>query len=285
MLSYLDLGAVRLHETSTRSVIKVEGLTGPPGVRGAARDRPEDDGAVEPRAAYLGPRLIVIEGEVWGATQDAALAEWRTIAAVFYGCIGTDATLTWQDGQTGPVLQATVRLAGEALPVLEGGAPIIPYQLQLRAADPRGYSQTLQSVSVAPPSTSGGFPLPVVFPIPFGAGASGGTATVTNAGTVHTWPTITVQGPINGPVVGNATTGEFLFFDGLTLADGAALQIETNPVRRSATVAGANALGALRWADSVFPRIARGVNQLQIYGAGGYGGSTQLTVAWRDAYL
>mgnify|MGYP000909050895 CR=1 FL=1 len=285
MISYLDLGAVRLHETSTRSVIKVEGLTGPTGVRGDARPRPEDDGAVEPRTQYLGARLVVVEGEVWGATQDAAWAEWRQLAAAFYASLRADSTLAWRDGQAGPDLQAAVRLAGEVTPVIEGGTPVISYQVQLRAADPRRYSQAVQSVSVSPPTVSGGMPLPITFPIPFGSGAAGGTATATNGGTVETWPTITVQGPIIGPVVGNTTRGEYLYFDGLSLAAGQTLVIETRQDARAATVDGANALGALRWAASRFPALSRGLNQMQLYGAGGYGVGTQMTVAWRDAYL
>ncbi len=59
----------------------------------------------------------------------------------------------------------------------------------------------------------------------------------------------------------------------------------TRPTARSATVDGANALGALRWASSRFPVMNPGGNQMQLYGAGGYGVGTKMTVAWRDAYL
>ena len=41
MIGYLDVGAERLHETSKRSVIQVDGLLGISGVRAIVRNRPQ----------------------------------------------------------------------------------------------------------------------------------------------------------------------------------------------------------------------------------------------------
>lgn len=287
MIDNLYLGSTQLADTATRAVVRVEGLSGPPGVRGDTFPRPEADGVVEASASqYLSERIISVEGEVWGATISAAWGEFDTLCAAFNGVLSTAGNLRFQRAGGGIQLQCAVRLAGPVLQALEGGEALIRYQAQLRAADPLLYSQTEQSSTVGSPTTSGGFPLPVIFPIPFGTGASGGSLTATNGGNVATWPRIVIQGPVVGPVVVNSTTGQALYFDSLTLASGQTLTIECAPALRSALVAGASVLGSLRWADSDFLRLAVGANTVSFYGiGGGYAAGTTMSVYWRDAYV
>lgn len=287
MLDYLDIGAQRLHESGTRSLLRVAGLIGPTSMRGVLYDRPEDDGVVEPLAQFKGARIIILEGECWGASIAAAWSEFDLLAAELDGAVSADKTLKWRRAGGVVDLQGAVRLAGDVQPVLEEGNPKIAYQATVRAADPIWYSQTEQSTSVGQPTAEGGMPLPIIFPIPFGAGVSGGAASVTNAGNVPTWPRITVQGPIVGPVVYNLERDEQLYCDSLSLAAGQALVIECAPRMRSASVAGTSAMGSIRWADSEFPAISAAATEtIGFYGiGGGYGAGTALTVAWRAGYL
>lgn len=297
MIDYLDLGATRLHETSARSVRRVEGLTGPPAVRGDWVDRPESDGWIIPPDLYLTGRTIVIEGEVWGpagvvdaAKIDSAWAEWATLATAIEAARTSSLVMTWRNAGGSVDKQASVRLAGEVLPALTeaDNGPFIRYQLMLRAASPTWASTTEQNTTIGAPTADGGMPLPVVFPIPFGLGGTGGSVVVTNDGNAIAYPRLVVQGPISGPVIESVTAGLELRFPTLLVGAGQTLTVECDPAGpRSATVGGANVLGTLDWGASSFFGLPPNVAQtIKFYGiGGGYGTGTTLTVYWRNAYI
>ena len=288
MLSYLDIGSLRILDTSAAiqyDLQKIDGLVGLPNIRGTAFDRPENDGGVEPYAQYLSPRIVVIEGEAWPTVQTVAGAFtlYRALLTILESADSTDTLVKWKEVGGTIDKQFTARLTGEVLTSLTDGQAMIPFHIQLRASDPRHYSQTLKSSSVGQPSASGGMPLPVIFPIPFGIGATGGSLTATNAGNTASWPTITLLGPCNGPVitVGSST----LYFDTLNLGAGQTLTITTNPLGRSVTVAGVNSIGTMRFADSVFASLPVGATLVSFYGlGGGTDANTLMTVSFRDAY-
>lgn len=288
MLDVIDLtppagSSVRLHETASRSVARVDGLIGMSGLRGAPWDRPEEDGQVNPHAQYLGAKVITIEGELWGSSIAATFQDWRLLEAAFYGCRSTPGLLTFREFG-GLELQADVVFAGGSDPVIQGGSAILAYQVMLRAADPRLYSQVeSQSSTTGAPSSSGGIPFPIPFPIPFGSGVVGGSVNVANAGNAPGHPRIQIVGPITSPAVTNTTTGEAIYLDGLVVTSAQTLVIETRPPRY-VTVSGVNAAGSIRWADSTYPSLAPGGNVIQFTG-GGTSGATTMTVFWRDSYL
>jgi hypothetical protein len=290
MLDSLFIGATALMGTSATDIQKATGLTGIPGnIRGDVFDRPEADGVVEPANQYLGARIITLEGVVWGASVDAAWTSWNAIEKVLLAAVQTQTLLKWQHASSAVPKQATVRLIDAQGPVLDADhqGPFLEYQITLRADDPTIYAQASQSNTATVSSSSGGMPLPVVFPIPFGTVSSTGTVTITNNGNAPGWPVLTVTGPIAGPVVGNQTTGKYLYFDTLTLAAGDSLTITTVPNQRGASLAGVSKLGNLRFADSAWPSMTPGVAEAwQIYSlGGGTTGATLLTIAWNDAYV
>ncbi len=290
MLLYVDLvpatgQAQRLHETSSRSLLKTDGLTGPTTIRGQTWDRPEEHGAVEPALQFLGARLIVIEGEIWAATMDAAWSDWQQLAATFYNCLSADGMLKWQEGPTGPNVQGAVRLASEVLPSISGWAPMVSYHVQLRAADPRWYSQSEQNSGTAAIGSSGGMPFPMPFPISFGAGIIGGSVAVTNNGSIDTWPRYEIVGPISSPFITNISRGETISLPTLSVAAGQTLVVQTLPGGpRSAAVGGTSVAGAIQWSSSIWPRLSPGSNTIQ-FGGGSTTAATLLTVFSRDAYL
>lgn len=286
MLEFLSVGGELLHDTSTRSLAQVDGLIGIPGARGEGFfDRPEDDGGVEPNNFYMPARTITLEGELWGASIDDVWTDFGVLAEMFEEGLHTDLQLVFQHHASSVVKMGNVRLAGPIDPVVEGGAALLKYQVQLRAADPRWYATVEQSAAADAPQSSGGFPIPIPFPIPFGVGGIGGTVTATNSGNTRTWPRITIQGPIVGPVITNSTTARSLVFENLTLGEGDTLTVDCGPTTRAATVNGVNVTGTLRWEDSYFFSLVPGDNLISFYGlGGGYSTSTALVVYYRDAY-
>ncbi len=290
MLDYLDADTARLGDTSSRSVTKAVGFTGiPGGIRGDTFDRPEADGVVEPANQYLGPRIFTVEGEVWGASVDAAWIDFNVVEQALLGMVQTQKLLKWRRAGGTVDVQALARLIDHQGPVLDASeqGSFLRYAATWRADDPTIYAQASQSVAVAAPTGGGGMPLPVIFPIPFSSGTPGGSVSARNGGNAYGWPILTIAGPINGPVVGNQTTGRFLYFDTLSLAAGESLIVTTAPNLRAAAVSGVSKLGALRFSDSVWPSMSPGVTETwQFYSTGGgTTGSTTLTVAWQDAYI
>ncbi|MBA3844166.1 MAG: hypothetical protein H0X39_16385 [Actinobacteria bacterium] len=293
MLKNFDVGSVRIHDVAftTRSLTDYKGLTGVPPSRGNAISRPEQDGGVETPLGdqYVDPRIVTLEGEVWGASIDAVWADWDVIVQAFEAFVRGPVLCSWSFGSgTSRVVQGYARLLGEIDGPGSGDniASLIRWQAQLRFADPRWYSSTLQSQSVGTPTSSGGMALPVVFPIAFGSGSSGGTMTATNSGRTRTWPQLVVAGPITNPVVANITSGRALYFSSLTLAAGQTLIIETNPLGpRAATVGGVSVIGSIDASRSAWWGLEVGANSLQFYGDGGYAAGTTLTESHRDAWL
>lgn len=288
-LTYLRVDGEILTGVGVRGLTAVEGLFGPPGVRGDVFDRPEADGVVEPESQYLPARIVILEGRVVGSTVAAAYQEFAAIDTALRNGLSGYVTVKWQPEGLTLELQGEARLAGPVLPRLRAATPgrLIEYQAMLRMADPVWYDQTADSAGAGAATSVGGIPFPIPFPIPFLSGASGGTVTVANAGNATVWPTITITGPINAPVVGNTATGEYLYFDTLNMVAGDTLTIVTNPFGRGATVAGSSVQGAIDWSISTWPSVAAGQSDVfQFYPQnGGTDVNTTLTVDWRDAYM
>lgn len=288
---YIDLGSVRLHDNvGPRNARKVTGMTGPTGVRGEAYNRPEQDGSVEPLNENMPPRLVVIEAQTWaGGTQDLVAQDFATLAAVLETTLSTPTLLKWRRLGSSIDLQGYARLASDVQPVEseDDQGAFLDYQVTLRVADPRWESQVAQSSSTSAPTSSGGFPIPLVFPIPFGAGATGGSVIVTNAGKTKSWPIITVQGPANGPVVSCSGQGKSVICDTLILGATDVLTIDMHPTVRAVTVNGVDAKGSVRWIDSSFFALRPGVAETITFTALGAGTSAAslMTVTYRNAYL
>lgn len=291
MLDILQLGSLVLHNASVNIanlVDHVDGLVGVTTPRGQSIARPEGHGSIPPARRYLEDRQVIIEGELYAATVALAWAQFDLLNAILADGLDSPQTLTWKRLGGAVTFATQVRTIGAVLPTLADGAAKMPYQLHLEQNDPAAYDVANRLVVASAPTASGGMPFPMIFPIPFGAGVVGGNVAATNAGNFPTWPTLSITGPISGPVVGNATRGEWLFFETLNVAAGDTLIIECDPAGpRTATVGGSSVMGTLRQVDAAFPCISRNaVEQFQFYGlGGGYTVSTTLSVASNDAYV
>lgn len=101
--------------------------------------------------------------------------------------------------------------------------------LQWVASDPRQYILPQLNVSVGLAASSGGLVFPLVFPLDFGLGTSGGLLYLTNSGNAQAWPIFNLQGPLTAPQIINITTGKVLAFKSTTVIPaGQTWQIDTN---------------------------------------------------------
>lgn len=72
----------------------------------------------------------------------------------------------------------------------------IPFAVQWRCPDPLRYGLTQTPASIGLPSTSGGLPYPLSYPLNYGSAGTPGQITLTNSGTADTSILFTVTGPL-----------------------------------------------------------------------------------------
>ncbi len=255
----------------------VDGLDSPE-VRTDVEDLPEQDGAVA-GSFFLGSRPIVLTGRIKADTVADRNAAIATLSRASLA-LRADAVLQFQpDGM--PALQVHVRRQQR---LLVGGGYVKEFQLQLVAADPRIYSQLLNTVGATGTTSTTGAAFPLVFPVNFGGG-SGGTVNLNaaNAGNVGAPPVLKVTGPVTNPQVTNSTTGESLYLDNLDLVAGEYVTVDV-AARTVAKSDGANLYARVRFPDSAWWLLAPGTNLIQLWAAASSAG-VQLDVSWRDSWV
>lgn len=285
-------GSFQLHDTTASSLVEADGLMGIPKVRGEVVERPEAHGVIEPSRQWMAERGPILTGDIFGTTVDAARASWGSLAKILLRALNEDTILTWTPIGSSITLRATVRLADECEPVYQDGAPIVSYQIHLRAADPQIYDDDESTADATDLTVStGGLKIPLVFPLDFGTPATGGALTVDNDGNAEAWPEFEITGPISGPIINNATQGLSISFPNLTLASDQVLIVRTNPQTRGAWVVTADGpevpYGDLDYLASTFFYVNPGASEtIRFYGSsGGYGDTTAMTATWRDAFV
>ena len=171
--------AVTLHGNgqTNRNLARIQGLVGPPAPRDVTRPRSQTDGIIDD-TKFLSERIITLEGEIWNSTGAAAISDLSTVSEAFTSSVLSPAqlTVTYENGTT---RFCYVKLSGSVDVSVEGASRLVQYQVQLRAADPRWYSTTLNTVTLTR-STTG---------LTWTASTSSGT---TNAGTAPSPLTIAV---------------------------------------------------------------------------------------------
>ena len=270
---------------TTWYLTKLEGWSDGPPPRNSLVQRTGEHGSFD-GPAYLDTRAITIEGVA--VCQDR-VSTWR--ARDILASICGDPTL----GLATLVVTQTGYLARRALVRRTTDIKTAPLSLVsfkwsiiLVAPDPRRYDNNQQSVAVGLPQVgSGGLVFPLVFPLTFGSGTSGGQMVLTNAGTMATWPSWDVLGPTTGPVITNLDTGQRLAFDP-TFDVAAGQHLLINPDAKTVFMDGVSRRDRLfiaEWFDlpgSV--TTAPGTVNVRFSSASGTDPAALLTATWRDAW-
>lgn len=292
MLNYLDLGPYRLHDAADESVPRAirscPGLVGVPGIRGDSTDEPEGHGSRPPQRSFMPKRTVPLEVELWGSPVGASLSgawlDFQAIVQYLLANLNADLDVGIRLEGDARDLVGKARLAGAVLPPLQGSGEYLTVQIPLRFDDPMWYAPAAHAESVGAPTSSGGTPIPIVFPVPFGEGAVGGALSIANVGNADAYPIIRINGPARGPRITDTTGGQVLDFQGLVLGTSDTLVVDCRA--RTATVAGFNVRGTLK-SGSRFPVVPGGevhVFTWQAVSGGTTAGST-LTVELTDTYV
>ena len=288
MLDYVTLEdrngvAVPLHRTATRALAKADGLVGLPGVRAVVRDRPNGHGSLN-RTKRLTDRLVELEGEIWGSSQQAAFAEFDVVGGALLDALDEPRLLRYRRGGDGLELQTLVQLASDVKAPLKGGGRFLKYQVQLRASDPRAYAQsvtTAQSATMG--EDGGGLVFPVTWPATFLPGSSG-QAVFSNQGSAATPPVFRLYGRLVNPTVRLLPDGpEVVLFGEVAAGDFLELDVANRTIRLNGNPS-ANRLGMRDFAQTTWFELPRGSGTVRLLADDADPGA-YLEMDYRHAYV
>ena len=243
-----------------------------------------------PIDAYARSRRIEIELRVRPSTRSRALLSFQPEPETEFPMV-----IAWEDekGVADTTERVECRVRRRASVSKDRTTEFNPHILlvELVAADPAIYTDTLSSDSLAVFAPSAGLSYPVTYPKAYGAGGSGAGTVVNNTGDWETWPTLRINGPSSGtltnPTVENVTTGKKIELNangGVSIGVGQQLVVETHPVRRTILFAtGASRYGRLSDASEFWP-LEPGNNELRFRASGTTTGAT-VDVEWRSARI
>lgn len=152
--------------------------------------------------------------------------------------------------------------------------------IEFEATDPRVYSASESSDSVAVATTSGGLTFNATPDFSFGVAGTGGTIQATNSGNFATGAVFTVNGPCTNPRIENLTSGKTIEID-ITLATGSYLTVDTEA--RTVLLNGTASRYSSLTSTSEWFDLDPGTNEVK-YRATTATGST-LDAAWRSAWV
>lgn len=119
-----------------------------------------------------------------------------------------------------------------------------------------------------------------IYNLTYGGGTYATTTSVTNNGWATAYPTITINGPIVNPILGNSTTNEFLFLTGsYSNTDDLVIDLYNKLITLNGNPA-RNLLSSGTWFAA-----PPGTTQFYLTGTGTIAGITTATVTWYDTYV
>lgn len=265
---------------SAYQILSVDGLESLPSIRNQDDNRGYHDGMFTGRD-FLAGRTITIIFNTFGNDLGSAQTNYNTIQR----------TLLPQTSGTTPLyfkfpnipaseqfVNARVRgLRTTVDPNYTYG--YITSMVEFFCPDPNYYDSNLQTANMLI-SAALGRTYNKTFNYTYGGGSSSVTTTISNIGWATTYPTITIQGPITNPIIGNTTTGNTLNFTG-TYSALDVLEIDLyNQLITLNGVAARNLLISGTWFAA-----PPGNSNFFFTGSSTLAGTTQATVSWYSAYI
>ena len=265
---------------SPYQIQSVDGLESLPGIRNQDDNRGYHDGMFSGRD-FLSGRTISIIFNTFGDSNGSAQTNYNTIQSTLLPQTQGTTPLYFKFPNS-PTSEQFVNARVRALrtsvdPNYTYG--YITSQVDFFCPDPNYYNSNLQTANMLI-SAALGRTYNKTFDYTYGGGSSSVTTTISNIGWATTYPTITIQGPITNPIVGNTTTGNTLNFTGTyTALDileidlyNQLITLNGNPAR--------NLLISGTWFDA-----PPGNSNFFFTGSSTLAGTTQATVSWYSAYI
>lgn len=224
---------------------------------------------------YASPRVVHIEGTIRTSSWDATTQAWdRLLSQIPFRNLAAMSVTTGD----GAIPEQTAMVRQHEKPLLPndrrfGGRA--EFSLSVIAPDPRKYATTTQTTNLVLPLLSGGIAPPLTPPLTVTGSSTVSQATLTNAGTVTTYPTLTITGPCPPARIVNLTTSEVLRVVD-AVPSGQTLVIDT--LNNSASVN-----GQFRRVLGSWWGLQPGANEVA-FSADGYDAAASLSVSFRSAW-
>lgn len=268
---------------SPYQILSVDGLESLPGIRNQDDNRGYQDGMFTGRD-FLGGRTISMIIQTTATPGATAQANYNTLQRTLQPQTSGTTPLYFilSAGETEQVIQARVRQNVTTVnPNYTYG--LIMSQVEFFCPDPRYYDSNIQTATLnySPPT---GRVYNRIYNLVYGGGSSVITTTITNNGWTDTYPTITLNGPIDNPVLGNNTQGFALNFNViLSSSDDFVVDLYNKLI----TLNGQPARNTLISGSSQWFSAQPGNNDFYLTGDAGSTlvGVTGATVEWQSAYI
>lgn len=265
---------------SPYQILSVDGLESLPGIRNQDDNRGYHDGMFTGRD-FLNGRTVSIIFNTFGDAGGSAQTNYNTIQSTLLPQTQGTTPLYFKFPNS-PTSEQFVDARVRALRTTVDPNYTYGYitsQVDFFCPDPNYYNNNLQTAVMAI-SPALGRTYNREFNYTYGGGSSTVTTTISNIGWATTYPTITINGPITNPIVGNTTSGNTLYFTG-TYSSSDILEIDL--YNQLITLNGAPARNLLisgTWFDA-----PPGNSLFFFTGTGTLAGTTQATVSWYSAYI
>lgn len=236
------LNSITFNNYNTFPVYRVRSILPPRfTVRSQDAPIPEMSGVADYRA-YLGKTVIIIAGTMYAESEDQyylgkeALRKLGSMDFSQNDAYSDNGYIpyTWNESGRGRQLFVKVEYA-DGMSESAGKGFIQDFKLICRVKNPKIYGTTVISALLNAPTTatgaggavidaeipmtigdtgnSSGLTLPFTLPVALGSSTVSTSGTITNIGTIASFPAIQVYGPITKPRVTNTTSGEYLEVD------------------------------------------------------------------------
>lgn len=196
---------------SPYQILSVDGLESLPGIRNQDDNRGYADGMFTGRD-FLGGRTISMIIQTTGTPTASAQANYNTLQRTLQPQTSGTTPLYFilSAGETEQVIQARVRQHIATInPNYTYG--LIMSQVEFFCPDPRYYDSNIQTATMAVLDPVGRT-YNRIYNLIYGNATGYIQTTIANNGWATTYPTITLNGPVTDPTLGNFTTGQALNF-------------------------------------------------------------------------
>ena len=266
---------------SPYQILSVEGLESLPAIRNQDDNRGYADGMFTGRD-FLAGRIISMIIQTTATPSASAQANFNTLQRTLLPQTAGTTPLYFllSAGESEQVINARVRSHIASLnPNYTYG--YIVSQVDFFCPDPRYYDSNLQTATLLF-STPSGRIYNRTYNLVYGGGSGTLTTTISNNGWTDTYPTITINGPITNPQIGNNTQNAVMNFN-VTLASNDLFVVDL--YNKLITLNGNPARNTLISGSSSWFSASPGNNSFYFTGGGTLAGTTQAVVTWQSAYI
>lgn len=264
---------------SPYQILSVDGLESLPELRVQDDNRGFNDGMFSGRD-FLAGRTISMIIQTYGSTGASAQDNFNILQATLLPQTSGTTPLYFKMPSVTGDQYINARVRGNRTTITpEYTYGQITSQFEFFCPDPVYYNSNQQTATMAYSAPTGRI-YNRTYNLVYGGGSATITTAIANNGWANTYPTITINGPITNPVVGNQTQNKALNLAG-TFSNSDNLVIDL--YNKLITLNGQPARNLLISGDwfSAQP----GNNDFYFYGTGTLAGQTQATVVWNSAYI